>query len=382
MILKNFSGIDVSSGNNPTEKEIKGPYIYELFSIMIHSGSASGGHYYAYIKDFDKNSWFCFNDQSVSGITEEDIRKTYGGGPQKGYYSGAYSTSTNAYMLMYRQIDKNRNCRTMTAEEFPPHIQKLLDEMHRKEEEDRKNREKENDMVKLNVYYINPLTNLLQDIKIGVFTDSTVAEAAQYVHQRLKLTDIVPIEDCRLVIYNRKQDCIDCSLESDDLIKFCDIFDKTKFKQRARVALTFFDWMLEIRKPGEEWQEYKRGGINMKVYPINLETEEIDQPFTIRVDVTDTVLDLKMKLLSLLNIDLNCLGVVLSTNCLETTLLLNDNELIKFDPNIIDYKLFVYNNACCEDDIEKRNKKLQRVIEKFCFIISLNVVLPDTDVGK
>lgn len=29
---------------------IQGPYEYELFSIMIHSGSAAGGHYYAYIK--------------------------------------------------------------------------------------------------------------------------------------------------------------------------------------------------------------------------------------------------------------------------------------------------------------------------------------------
>ena len=28
----------------------QGPYVYELFSIMIHSGSAIGGHYYAYIK--------------------------------------------------------------------------------------------------------------------------------------------------------------------------------------------------------------------------------------------------------------------------------------------------------------------------------------------
>lgn len=28
----------------------EGPYVYELFSIMVHSGSANGGHYYAYIK--------------------------------------------------------------------------------------------------------------------------------------------------------------------------------------------------------------------------------------------------------------------------------------------------------------------------------------------
>jgi hypothetical protein len=27
-----------------------GPYVYELFSILIHRGSAMGGHYYCYIR--------------------------------------------------------------------------------------------------------------------------------------------------------------------------------------------------------------------------------------------------------------------------------------------------------------------------------------------
>lgn len=40
----------------------------------------------------------------------------------RSYYSGAYSSSTNAYMLMYRQIDKQRNCEAMTVDEFPAHI--------------------------------------------------------------------------------------------------------------------------------------------------------------------------------------------------------------------------------------------------------------------
>ena len=60
--------------NHNTEKlreeyaRAKGPYIYDLFSIMIHSGSASGGHYYAYIKDFRTNKWLCFNDQIVTPV--------------------------------------------------------------------------------------------------------------------------------------------------------------------------------------------------------------------------------------------------------------------------------------------------------------------------
>lgn len=27
-----------------------GPHVYELFSILIHRGSAMGGHYYCYIR--------------------------------------------------------------------------------------------------------------------------------------------------------------------------------------------------------------------------------------------------------------------------------------------------------------------------------------------
>jgi ubiquitin carboxyl-terminal hydrolase 47 len=58
----------------------------------------------------------------VFQITQEDIMKTYGGGPSRGYYSGAYSSSTNAYMLMYRQLDKERNCPAITEHNFPPHL--------------------------------------------------------------------------------------------------------------------------------------------------------------------------------------------------------------------------------------------------------------------
>lgn len=56
-------------------------------------------------------------------ITQDDIQKTYGGGSIRAYYSGAYSSSTNAYMLMYRQIDPTRNALPMQAQDFPRHIQ-------------------------------------------------------------------------------------------------------------------------------------------------------------------------------------------------------------------------------------------------------------------
>lgn len=114
-------GIDMSTSTDKFLSNQSGPYMYELFAIMIHSGSASGGHYYAYIKDFESSIWYCFNDQSVTNITQEDIQKSFGGG-SRAYYSGAYSSSTNAYMLMYRQVDSSRNIHAMKSEEFPEHI--------------------------------------------------------------------------------------------------------------------------------------------------------------------------------------------------------------------------------------------------------------------
>ena len=32
--------------------------MYELYSVLVHSGSTSGGHYYAYIKSFEKDKWY------------------------------------------------------------------------------------------------------------------------------------------------------------------------------------------------------------------------------------------------------------------------------------------------------------------------------------
>lgn len=64
-------GIDMTSStdNNKCGSAESGPYMYELFAIMIHSGSASGGHYYAYIKDIESDDWYCFNDQTVSTVS-------------------------------------------------------------------------------------------------------------------------------------------------------------------------------------------------------------------------------------------------------------------------------------------------------------------------
>ena len=74
----------------------QGEFVYELYSIMIHSGGAYGGHYYAYIKSFEDGKWYNFNDANVTEIvSEETLTQTFGNG------RGTYGT---AYLLMYRKL--------------------------------------------------------------------------------------------------------------------------------------------------------------------------------------------------------------------------------------------------------------------------------------
>jgi ubiquitin carboxyl-terminal hydrolase 47 len=70
----------------------QGDLVYELYAVLVHSGSAIGGHYYAYIKSFDDGNWYNFNDSTVTPITLEDVTKVFGDG----------RGSATAYMLKYR----------------------------------------------------------------------------------------------------------------------------------------------------------------------------------------------------------------------------------------------------------------------------------------
>lgn len=70
----------------------RGPDVFELFSVMVHAGGATSGHYYAYIKNLDTGMWFKFNDSTVTPASIADVNSAQGDG----------ASSANAYMLMYR----------------------------------------------------------------------------------------------------------------------------------------------------------------------------------------------------------------------------------------------------------------------------------------
>ncbi|XP_073842296.1 ubiquitin specific protease 47 isoform X2 [Musca autumnalis] len=260
-------------------KQHLGPFTYELFAIMIHSGSASGGHYYAYIKEFDNNEWFCFNDQTVSPITQEDIQKSFGGGIGKAYYSSLYSSSTNAYMLMYRQVDGKRNEKSMKSDEFPEHIKKHLEKL-KEEEENRVTRGSYrhrpiadlalNEQIKPRVYFYNPQLKKLKMTRVYASQNLDLNAVLESAYSMLSVQDFAPKSHCRLVGYDPPAEKIVRSFENDKNLSL------TEIRANSEDPVEF---LLEYRTGDQEFEIYEPGGTTWYVFVVKLNTMEMDGPF-------------------------------------------------------------------------------------------------------
>ena len=87
-------------------------YEYRLVGVIIHRGTADGGHYYSLIMDRERNlgaekeRWFEFNDKNVDKFPYEDIAKEAFGGEESSEEYGRrrkFERFDNAYMLFYEK---------------------------------------------------------------------------------------------------------------------------------------------------------------------------------------------------------------------------------------------------------------------------------------
>jgi len=62
---------------------------YNLYSVLMHSGSYSGGHYYSYCKSPINNEWYLFNDSHVEYIPKDKVEEKL--------------ITSNAYLLFYQK---------------------------------------------------------------------------------------------------------------------------------------------------------------------------------------------------------------------------------------------------------------------------------------
>ncbi|XP_005755775.1 ubiquitin carboxyl-terminal hydrolase 26-like [Pundamilia nyererei] len=68
-------------------------YTYELYAVVNHFGSLTGGHYTAEIKSYENGQWYCFDDGRVKSVKLFLAKEN------------PLSSST-AYILLYRKVRK------------------------------------------------------------------------------------------------------------------------------------------------------------------------------------------------------------------------------------------------------------------------------------
>ncbi|KAM4617204.1 ubiquitin carboxyl-terminal hydrolase 47 isoform 2-T2 [Discoglossus pictus] len=349
--------------------------LYELFSVMVHSGSAAGGHYYACIKSFGDEQWYSFNDQHVSRITQEDIKKTYGGATgSRGYYSSAFASSTNAYMLMYRLKNTARNAKFLEPSDFPEHIKLLVQKEKEQEEQEKRQREIERNTCKLKLFCMHPVKQILMESKLEVHKDKTLKEAVEIAYKIMDLDAVVTLDCCRLVKYDEFHDYLECSYEGEE--------DRAMGYLLGGVKSSYmFDLLLETKRPDQVFQSYKPGEVMVKVYVVDLKTDAVAAPVSVRAYLSETVVEFKQLISKSIDLPLENMRVVLERCYNDLRLLTVANKTLKAEGFFRSNKVFVESSDSLDYQMTFTDSHLWKLLDRHANTIRLYVSLPEHSPG-
>lgn len=261
------------------------PYVYELFSVMIHRGSSMGGHYYAYVKSFETNKWYEFNDSIVSEISVSEVKKAFGGDEDGGYslprsvYS-SYKSNANAYMLMYRQIEPDRNKKPMTTTEIPESLRKVVEDENGVAKQKKKAEELEREMVKMKIYYNG------EEKALNMHKSSSLSDTATAALKLFELSEKYTAGNYRLRNYSHSNE-----LPGDTY---------TGKEHKSLDDLNFFvshytskSLLLETKEANEEFEEFNPSMMLFRVAKYNPTTLGFDATVNVYVNKLGSFGDLR-----------------------------------------------------------------------------------------
>eukprot|EP00026_Physarum_polycephalum_P000727 Phypoly_transcript_00728.p1 GENE.Phypoly_transcript_00728~~Phypoly_transcript_00728.p1 ORF type:complete len:1258 (+),score=338.52 Phypoly_transcript_00728:104-3877(+) len=262
------------------------PYVYELFSVMIHRGSSMGGHYYAYVKSFETNKWYEFNDAIVSEISVNEVKKAFGGDEDGGYslprsMYNSYRSNANAYMLMYRQIEPERNKKPIPASEIPAALRQVVEDENGAAKQKKKAEEMEREMVKMKIYYNG------EEKALSLHKSTTLSDTAAAALKEFGLTDKYSAGNYRLRSYNHSNE-----LPGETY---------TGKEHKTLDELNFFishyysskTLLLETKEPSEEFEDYNFSMMLFRVAKYNPATLGFDPVVNVYVNKSGTFGDLR-----------------------------------------------------------------------------------------
>ena len=104
--------------------------VYHLHSVLVHSGTIHGGHYYAYVRPTPAADWFRFDDERVRRSNARDaIDDNFGSDPDKPTQFPHFQKYSSAYMLIYvRDSEVSRIFSPIPNEAIPAHLVQQIEQ--------------------------------------------------------------------------------------------------------------------------------------------------------------------------------------------------------------------------------------------------------------
>nr|CAG4708846.1 unnamed protein product [Naegleria fowleri] len=256
-----------------------GSYIYDLFAVLIHSGSALGGHYYAYIKSFSTGKWYNFNDSNVSEIDAQQVKLMYGTNDASA--TGRYSSSTNAYMLLYRKRDEILNINHVEENMIPDDLREEVEKDNEQIVEELRKAEEARQSLNLRIKCEGQPV-----LSITVKKTDTMKQVLEKVHEMMSRRE------------NFYSKLSNCRLRKFDIMKQV---PTSSFHRHGDQPISRFNMFngtilyLETKESDEEWKEITEY-ITIYVCPFNEENNDFDQPRSVKITTTHTLLDIKKEI--------------------------------------------------------------------------------------
>ncbi|XP_030188375.1 ubiquitin carboxyl-terminal hydrolase 47 isoform X3 [Lynx canadensis] len=309
-------------------------------------------------------------------ITQEDIKKTHGGSSgSRGYYSSAFASSTNAYMLIYRLKDPARNAKFLEVDEYPEHIKNLVQRERELEEQEKRQREIERNTCKIKLFCLHPVKQVMMENKLEVHKDKTLKEAVEMAYKMMDLEEVIPMDCCRLVKYDEFHDYLERSYEGEE--------DTPMGLLLGGVKSTYmFDLLLETRKPDQVFQSYKPGEVMVKVHVVDLKAESVAAPVTVRAYLNQTVTEFKQLISKAIHLPAETMRIVLERCHNDLRLLTVPSKTLKAEGFFRSNKVFVESSETLDYQMAFTDSHLWKLLDRHANTIRLFVLLPEQSPGS
>lgn len=327
----------------------EGPFVYELFSILIHSGGAHAGHYYAYIKDSANNEWYKFNDVMVHRISFLEIIATFGQNiTKKKRYSTSIQNRSNAYMLMYRQIDPDFNVNDVPKSLISQELRDAVENDVTVEKIKLLDRERKDNQMQLKVIY--------NDESKAFWVNRKEDPLTFLLLQAMKEFDIehLGVENCRLRAYN----IVNKVMQETYTNKENQTFEELSIFPLKTLAM-------ETKKPDESFEELDPNQITLKAniwkWGLTILDEDNLKPTRIKISKEETMEQLIEKLSKISEIPVDNLRVFKrraigqGKNVEELSIPKNNSRKLKIIRINDGLNLFIENGSFDHPDVDKYN---------------------------